>query len=277
VIALASTNESFLNEYASEAELKPGDPVDLDFKALLERYLERTRWISVRKPFMEAGEKAEKHRLTDEELGPRARRVQARQELLGTDFSSLPVSPDRRDPRRAAQRRRARSARSPAATMVVDYGRAGSRRCSRRARARSARRRAGTRRSRDFNNGTLDAVILNQSGATGLSLHASEKFEGPEQAAHDHRPGRGQHRHPHADAGPHPPHRPGGDAALHPAHPGHSGREAPGCRAGEEDGVAERQHDGEPQERAERRERHRLHERVRRSRRRPRHARRARA
>jgi hypothetical protein len=103
------------------------------------------------------------------------------------------------------------------------------------------------------------------------------EVRGPAQAAHDYRPGRGQRGHPHANAGAHPPHRPGGDAALHPAHPGHSGGEAPGCRAREEDGVAERQHDLEPQECAERRERHRLHERVRRSRRRPRHARRARA
>jgi hypothetical protein len=28
-----------------------------------------------------------------------------------------------------------------------------------------------------FNNGKLDVVILNRSGATGVSLHASEKFK----------------------------------------------------------------------------------------------------
>jgi hypothetical protein len=62
---------------------------------MLDRYLERSRWITIRKPFMKAGEKAEKHRLTDEQLGPvgRAAFKRAKDHLKETDFSSLPVSP----------------------------------------------------------------------------------------------------------------------------------------------------------------------------------------
>lgn len=43
--------------------------------------------------------------------------------------------------------------------------------------ARKGRKRHTNRVVRQFNSGELDVIVLNRSGATGLSLHASERFE----------------------------------------------------------------------------------------------------
>jgi hypothetical protein len=176
VIALASTNESFLAEYAENVGLQTGDVIDLDFTAMLERYLERTRWISIRRPFMEAGEAAEKHRLTDEELGPAGRAAfkQAQEFLANTDFSALPASPIdfiRGEIKKAGYKVGEITGRN----MVVDYSDGLKTLATRPGKERSI---AGRREQiSQFNDGRLDAIILNQSGATGLSLHASEKFK----------------------------------------------------------------------------------------------------
>jgi hypothetical protein len=80
VLTVANTMESFLNDYAAELGIEHGGVIEADFSRVLERYLERTRTISIRKPFMKKGEKAEKKRLTDAELGPARRcRLQSRE------------------------------------------------------------------------------------------------------------------------------------------------------------------------------------------------------
>lgn len=176
VITVANTMGSFIDDYVEDAKVGPGDRVDLTFNSMLERYLDRTRRITIRRPFMKKGEKADYHYLTDEELGPQGLELfnQIRDMIREFDLSALPVSPIDHI-RMRLQREGFKVGEITGRTATLDYRPDGS---YYRVRPRKEVKIAGRRKAiADFNSGKIDAMILNQAGSTGLSLHASKTFK----------------------------------------------------------------------------------------------------
>lgn len=177
VITAANTMESFLDEFQAATGIAVGDAVNMDFADLLKRYLDKTRTISVRRPFMQKGEKAKKVYLTDEQLGPAGAALYKRtKELIDRlDLSNLPISP--LDAIKSKlQKAGYNVAEITGRSLTIDYtAKDGPVLASRGTKeiGISGRRRAISK----FNNGEIDAIILNRAGATGLSLHASEKVK----------------------------------------------------------------------------------------------------
>jgi predicted RNA methylase len=172
VIALANTMGSFIQAYAEQHDLAVGDPLDMDFGDLLRRYLERSRDVIVGNPY---GEKRRIH-LSDDELGEEglAHYYDVLAIIRETDFTGVPISPIDH----ITQRLSAAGFRVGEVTgreHIIGYDRDG---------AATYQRRSGKERSKAtavetvkaFNDGHLDVIILNSSGSTGISLHASDKF-----------------------------------------------------------------------------------------------------
>jgi P-loop containing NTP hydrolase pore-1 len=90
VIALASTMGSFIEGYAEAHDLKNGDPIDVSFSNLLERYLERSRDVVIR----DYRNQVTRRRLTDAELGTEgvAAYEDALEYIQEADLDSIPVS-----------------------------------------------------------------------------------------------------------------------------------------------------------------------------------------
>jgi C-terminal domain on Strawberry notch homologue/P-loop containing NTP hydrolase pore-1 len=172
VIALSSTMGSFIGQYAEMNDLKPGNAINLSFGDLLRRYLERSREIIVGNPF---GEKS-RHRLGDEELG--AEGVAQYEAVLDaideTDLSEIPISPIDYIKFRL-EREGFRINEITGREHVIDYTTSGETFYQRRSESERSKATA-VENVRAFNNGQSDVIILNRSGSTGISLHASEKF-----------------------------------------------------------------------------------------------------
>lgn len=176
VIALSNTNESFLADYAEQTGLQVGEAIDIDFGSMLNRYLDRSRVITIKKPFMRAGEQAEKKVISLEEMDPamRAAYRRAAEIIKGIDFGGMPVSPiDHIKARIAAAGLNV--GEITGRNLTVDYSGTTARLAARSTKERST---SGKVAARDaFNGGDMDVIILNQSGSTGISLHASERFK----------------------------------------------------------------------------------------------------
>jgi GNAT superfamily N-acetyltransferase len=172
VFTVAGTMESFLSDYADNLGLKMEDVIEADFSDVLLKYLDRTRTITIQKPF---SKEKEKKYLTDEELGRIAlgEYRRAKETIAALDLSDLPISPIdhiKGELNKAGYEIGEITGRS----MVIDYSEAKPILRSRPGKEKSiAGRRAAIR---DFNSGKLNAMIINQAGATGLSLHASRDF-----------------------------------------------------------------------------------------------------
>lgn len=169
VIALASTMGSFIGEYALVHQLQPGDPINLNFQDLLKRYLERTRDILVK----DYAGTSSRHRLTDEQLGAEgvAQYEEAIAQIEETDLSGIPISPIdyiKTQLTGAGYRVSEITGR----TAIVDYDTIKNATYSQRVPSQAANR----NNIEAFNAGQVDVLILNRSGATGISLHACERF-----------------------------------------------------------------------------------------------------
>ncbi len=172
VIALANTMGSFIEGYADLHDLKHGDPIDLSFAHLLERYLERSRDVLV----IDYRGIRTRYRLTDAELGEAG--VAAYEEALECiqdgDFSRIPISPIDYIKHRLEQS-------GYSVTEVtgreagIDYAASGSMTYKVRPQQETTPK-AKIDAVAQFNAGDRDVIILNCSGSTGISLHASEKF-----------------------------------------------------------------------------------------------------
>lgn len=173
VITVAGTMESFLNDYADAAGITPGQKMTGTFGDVLMRYLDRSRVITIKEPFSKKGDHIKKV-LTDDELGPDGLRAynEARAFISSLDFSDLPISPIDN------MHKRLRDAGYKTGEItgrgtIIDYANGS----SYKARPLSEKSILGRIKTIGaFNSGAIDAVILNQAGATGLSLHASDKF-----------------------------------------------------------------------------------------------------
>jgi hypothetical protein len=170
LIALENTMGSFLGEYASNNGIGVGESLgQFDYRTVLSRALERSRYI-VEKD--EQGNK-EKKFISLPMLDDATRAAYNRaQEIIDYLDLSTPVSPI------DWMRKRLTDAGYKVAEITgrdlsVDY-------------SDPAKPKLGqvdlleqndkVRTTRLFNAGQLDAIILNVSGSTGISLHASEKF-----------------------------------------------------------------------------------------------------
>lgn len=174
VLTVNFTMGALLQEYVSDNGLAAGAPIDLTFNRLFDRYLEKSRWVSERKPFMKKGEKAEKKYLTDDQLGPAGLAAFARAKAMIEEatFADYPVSPidymrDR------ITKAGFKVAEITGRSAAIDYSGPKMTLTSVPSEEQGAKGR--TTSVRGFNNGGIDALILNQAGSTGLSLHASEK------------------------------------------------------------------------------------------------------
>lgn len=173
VITLSNTMGSAIEEYAEEVGLKPGDAISLNFGDLLKRYLMKSRRILVKDAFG----RSESRLLTDAELGPHAvafyRSVIRKIDEMG--FDQYPVSPV--DAIHAALAKAGyKSDEITGRGVTVDYS--GDMPVFKRRSGGSLTTGGKRKIISDFNNGRLDVIVLNQSGATGLSLHSSPKEGG---------------------------------------------------------------------------------------------------
>lgn len=169
VIALANTMGSFIGDYAKSNGLSPGTPIDLSFADLLKRYLERTRDILVQEP----GGSRSRHYLTDDELGLEgvSQYEAALEQINDTDLSGIPISPIDYI-KHQLQKEGYRVSEVTGRTETVEYDAEGNTFYAQRDSSKAA-----ARNNIDaFNAGSIDALILNRSGSTGISLHASERF-----------------------------------------------------------------------------------------------------
>jgi hypothetical protein len=182
VITVANTMGSFIGNYATAQGIEPGEALNLDFGAMLKRYLERSREVILKDAY---GTRQYNHtrmdgspcyRLSDEELGLEAvAAYEAALDLIdATDFSNLPISPiDYIENRlqQAGYQTGEVTGREHQVEYTVDGGRTYQ---TRTPAERSTR--AAIETVNAFNRGNLDVMVLNQSGSTGISLHASERF-----------------------------------------------------------------------------------------------------
>lgn len=238
---------SFIGERASADGLKDGDAVDLSWKDMFLRYLDKTRTITVDKP---GSKEKDSIYLSDDQLSPEALRAynEAKDAIEKADFSNLPVSPIDRV-LNGLRERGIRADEITGRTDAIDYSDG-----QQKYRKREATSSNNVDVVNRFNCGELDALIINQSGSTGISLHASENFA-------DQKKRNMIIVQPELNIdvfmqtlGRRVPHRTGNTPGLPVPHLGHAEREAPGRRARQKDGLAQREHHGKPKERADVRE-----------------------
>jgi len=180
VLTIANTMESFLKNLQDQEGLKIGDAVKMDFGDLLIRYLDRNREITIRKPFMAKGTKAEKVYLTDAQIGPGGVEMfnAVKAFIRGLDLSKMPISPI--DYMKSELNRKGyKVGEITGRGMTIDYSGKTPTLSSRPSAELSVKGRRAT--INGFNNLDTDVIILNQAGATGLSIHASEKFKNQQQ------------------------------------------------------------------------------------------------
>lgn len=173
LIALASTMDSFIKDFMDDRGIDPGESVEITFSDVLNRYLERSRDIMVSDY---AGVQIRRS-MTQDELGGAAfdAFMEAKAVIAQTDLSAIPIS--------SIDYIRARLTQEgyqvdeiTGRKNMVEYGADGS--MTYKVRPGSETNPQGKINIVNrFNDGRLDVVILNRSGATGINLHASEKFK----------------------------------------------------------------------------------------------------
>lgn len=171
IIALANTNESFIQNFAKEEGISTDEVIDLDFRALLERYLERTLRFTVKHP---SGRK-EHVFVPVKDLPPAERAMYdaALKSVRDGAFQNLPISPV--DWIRHRLEQAGMSVREVTGRQtMIDYsdGKKYVKRPSGEMKATGKRASIAA-----FNSGKLDALILNRSGSTGVSMHAAKNFK----------------------------------------------------------------------------------------------------
>lgn len=173
VIAIDNTMEGLLDEWAAANNATDGDKIDYEFSATMHRYLEKVRTLTI-KPDRNDEDTWYQHYMTDEELGPTALAVYNSTKALIERFArhnltASPIDAIRSKLKDAGMRVAEVTGRKNA----IEY-RGGKAYLSKRPDDE-----IGTKGKiatvLKVNRGELDAVILNRSGAVGLSIHASQK------------------------------------------------------------------------------------------------------
>lgn len=172
VLTLANTMGSFIGEFTADNGAKPGDELALNFNNLLKRYLKKTLVYSVKKPF---GEVTERGEIDPKDLPDGGALYRAMEKAIDAiDLSNLPVSPI--DYIKAKLEAKGYSVGEITGRQeAAEYRSDGSVRYRRRP-GKELTANAKNATIRAFNGGELDVLVINQSGASGVSLHASETF-----------------------------------------------------------------------------------------------------
>lgn len=169
IITLANTMGSFIKDYVEEHDIAVGGELDLTFRDLFQRYLDKTRTLTKKDA---RGKVIERRMLTDAELGPVAAGVYRRVKRMieKSAFGELPISPIDFITHQLEQNG-VSVGEITGRTHAVMYEDGAVK-----YRTRTSSPAQNIETVRKFNSGDLDVVILNQSGSTGISLHSSEKF-----------------------------------------------------------------------------------------------------
>lgn len=172
LIGVANTMDSFIEWYTEENNIEPGQSIAITFGDVLHRYLERSRDVIE----SDRWGKKTRRRLSDEELGADAvTAYEDAQDLIEeTDLSGIPLSSIdyiRWRLTQAGYRVDEITGRS----NIIEYSHAGETSYGLRPSSETSPQ-ARVDIINRFNRGDLDVILLNRSGATGINLHASEKF-----------------------------------------------------------------------------------------------------
>lgn len=170
LIAVENTMGSFLAEYAEQSGIRPGNALgQFDYRTVLSRALERTLFIQRQ---LANGEKVkEKVKLSD--LDPETRAAyDAAQSQIDELKLDIPVSPIDWM-RNRIEKAGYTVAEITGRNLSVDY----SGRAPKLSQLSTDEQKNKVNTTRMFNDGRLDAIILNVAGSTGISLHASERFK----------------------------------------------------------------------------------------------------
>ena len=169
VIALANTLETFLKEYADEHGVKTGDRIDVTFRDVLLNALEK----------MQTGRMENRNGKSEEvplEFNARERamfnEIKERIERLDLNLPASPIDYLKAKLTAAGLRVGEITGRQ----SVINYDANGENGVLAQRDTHEKNRMVN-----DFNSGALDALILNRSGSTGLSLHSSARFRDQKQ------------------------------------------------------------------------------------------------
>ena len=183
IMAVDNTMEGMLDDYVKENNLKVGDVVNLSFKDILHRYLERSRILTIDTGMVDERGKPikRKERLTDDQLnvetehGNALTLFNAAKALIDSTELNAPASPIdwmRYKMGKAGMKVAEITGRK---SMLI-YNDSGVATLGMRPRAEKGTK--GKQETiRKVNDGSLDGILLNRSGATGVSIHASSKFK----------------------------------------------------------------------------------------------------
>lgn len=171
IIAVENTMGSFLEAYAKDnMVMQGGDLGSFDYRTVLSRALARTRVLNEVRP---NGDKVKREiNLSQLDEKTRAAYDAAQQVIDGLELD-IPVSPIdwiRNEVRKAGFT----IAEITGRKLAVDYSVKGKATLGT---IDSLEQSDKVRTTQLFNSGRLDALILNVAGSTGISLHASEKFQ----------------------------------------------------------------------------------------------------
>ncbi|MGP1384031.1 MAG: strawberry notch C-terminal domain-containing protein [Thainema sp.] len=171
ILTVSNTMGSFIEHYANENDIAPGDAFDATFGDIMRRYLERSRDVLEK----DYDGTQTRRRLSDEELGPAAvQQYEEAKALIANTDLDFPVSPIDTIKQRIEQAGY-RFGEITGRKVRLDYDSEGNATYGRRSSRETSK--AGKVRATDrFNDGKTDVMLLNRSGATGISLHASKKF-----------------------------------------------------------------------------------------------------
>jgi len=174
VLTVSNTNEGFIKDYVDDHNIEVGDRLDITFSEVVKNYLNRTRQVSVKKPDAEPGDKPEQRVFPLSRAGPTTRAAYEAALAEIDKIENVPISPidymiDKIE--RAGYSMGEITGRS----TRVRYHADGTATFERRP---PVMKEAAGKRStlKRFNFGDLDGMLLNRSGSTGLSAHASSLF-----------------------------------------------------------------------------------------------------
>lgn len=169
VFALENTMGAFLDGYISGHNLKEGDSLkDLDYSRISDRALMRTRYYNETDPM---GNKTRIEVPLNDLSSPVRAAYDEAQGMIDSLDVDLPVSPIDYI-RNKVEQAGYKIAEITGRSWRIDYSGEGPVLGT----VPGIERKDRVNTATQFNNGGLDALIINRAGSTGISLHASEKF-----------------------------------------------------------------------------------------------------
>ena len=177
VIVVDNTMESALIRFMEENELSAGDVAGFSYRNLLQHYLDRSREVLI-KHDRDDPKSWERVRIPDSELsGPALEAWDAAVKLVGDFDLKMPASPIDWI-RQKLMDAGLSVAEVTGREVMLDYSDSDGTHGVLVDRPQSEQGNQGKAATINaFNDGTLDVPILNRSGSTGLSIHASKEFK----------------------------------------------------------------------------------------------------